>query len=173
MTLHRMHNQYCTLAFATLTAFGGLGAVSAANAADGIANIASQAQYELEVQRCNSGQTNQDRAVCLQEAGAARDEAARKRLNDGQSTNYGNNAVDRCAKLPSSQRDDCMLQMRSPSTVKGSVESGGVLRETVIPVPSQPSQTTPGSMVPGGAPSTLPPNVIPPGTTVNPLPVQR
>lgn len=138
MNLRRMQHRYCTLAFATLSACAGLGAVSAVSAAAPAKTPADiQAQYERDVERCNTGQTHQSQKVCLQEAGAARDEARRQRLDDGQAGNYGNNAMDRCNKLPASQRNDCMLQMQQPSNVSGSVEGGGVLRETVIPVPAR------------------------------------
>ncbi|CAM4333590.1 N-acetyltransferase YedL [Bordetella tumbae] len=189
MDLRRMHNRYCSLAFATLSALGGMAGISAANAADAPTAASIQSQYEHDVQRCNSGQTNQSKAVCLQEAGAAREEAQRKRLDDGQSANYGNNSVDRCTKLPQPQRQDCLQQMQSPSTVKGSVESGGVLRETVIPVPPSQTGTTPGTSgtmpgsstapgaVPGAAPgsSTTPGTVTTPpaGTPATPVPVQQ
>src|SRR3546814_8396081 len=36
-----------------------------------------EARYKLDVERCNTGQTNQDKATCLREAGAARDESRR------------------------------------------------------------------------------------------------
>lgn len=190
MDQRRIHNRYCCLAFATLSALGGLAGVSAARAADASTATSIQSQYEYDVQRCNSGQTNQSKAVCLQEAGAAREEAERKRLDNGQSANYRNNAVDRCTKLPQPQREDCLLQMRSPTKVEGSIESGGVLRETVIQVPApQPatvpgSSTTPGSSsgaMPGGTmPSnmtpgttTTPGTTMPSGTSATPLPVQQ
>lgn len=190
MDLRRIQHSYCTLAFATLSALGGLSVVSAAHAANGATASSIQSQYELDVQRCNSGQTNQSRDVCLQEAGAARDEARRKRLEDGQSANYTNNAVERCLKLPEQQRDDCLLQMQSPSSVKGSVQSGGVLRETVIPVPAQPTPAMPGAMTPSVTPAvpgtmspgvapgavpgaTLPPPTPLPGSPAAPVPLQR
>lgn len=167
MNLRHMHKRYCTLAFAALSAIGGLGAVASVSAA-GVKDASTQSQYQLDVQRCNTGQTSQSREVCLQEAGAARDEAERKRLDDGQSANYRNNSVDRCAKLPTAQREDCLLQMQSPSSVKGSVEGGGVLRETVIPVTPQPTPTAPGAMTPGYA---APPAMPAPGTAT-PVPVR-
>ncbi|MBO9357488.1 hypothetical protein GG851_26130 [Bordetella petrii] len=180
MNMRRMQKLYCAL---VLGAAGATGMV-AAQAAGAAASGSIQSQYEFDVQRCNSGQTNQDRATCLQEAGAAREEAARKRLDNGQEANYGTNATARCDKLPQAQREDCLRQMSAPTTVKGSVESGGVLRETVIPVPPQPSGAAPGTMAPAtvpvpgtgapapGAPGTVPGTAAPapvspaaPGTT--------
>jgi len=168
MNLRRMHNRYCTLAFTALSAMGGLAAVSAVNAADAPTAASIQSQYELDVQRCNSGQTNQTKAVCLQEAGAAREEAQRHRLDNGQSANYGTNSTDRCTKLPQPQRQDCLQQMEAPSKVQGSVESGGVLRETVIQVPpgTPGSTTVPGTT--GTTPGTMPSSPTTPGTTTTP-----
>lgn len=163
MTMRRMQKLTCALALALGVA--GLAGATVAQAAGAAASGSIQSQYELDVQRCNSGQTHQDRATCLREAGAARDEARRNRLDNGQSANYDTNAVARCNKLPQAQREDCLRQMSSPTSVKGSVEGGGVLRETVIPVPAQPSGTMPASpapaTVPGAAPGTAPGSATP------------
>lgn len=177
MNLRRTNNRYCALAWVMLTACGGFAGLSAAHAADTAASI--QAQYQQDVQRCNAGQTSQSKATCLQEAGAARDEAQRNQLDNNQSANYGANATDRCTKLPQPQRENCLLQMRSPTKTQGSVEGGGVLRETVIQVPpgTPGSTTVPGTATtPGagaGTPSpTMPGSSSAPGTTATPLPVQ-
>ncbi|MBV7485902.1 hypothetical protein [Bordetella sp. BOR01] len=187
MNMRRMQKLYCAL---ILGAAGVTGA-TVAQAAGTTTSGSVQSQYELDVQRCNTGQTNQDRATCLQEAGAAREEAARKRLDNGQSANYGTNATARCNNLPQTQRQDCMRQMSAPSSVKGSVEGGGVLRETVIPVPAQSPGAAPGTMTqpPGAAPGTTVPPAVPgtaapapvpgavpgtpmPGTPATPVPVR-
>src|SRR3546814_3270376 len=39
-----------------------------------------EARYKLDVERCNTGQTNQDKAHRMREAGAASDESRRHRL---------------------------------------------------------------------------------------------
>ena len=96
-----------------------------------------QSQYQMDVQRCNSGDTSQDRATCLREAGAARQESQRNRLDDKQEGRYQDNAMMRCKNLPASQQQDCITQMTSGNTTtRGSVGGGGVLRETVIQVPA-------------------------------------
>ena len=96
-----------------------------------------QAQYRADVTHCNSGQSSQGRATCLREAGAAREEALRNRLVMG-NENYQQDAANRCKSLPAGQQQqDCMMQMSGQDTVtKGSVDSGGVLRETTITVPA-------------------------------------
>lgn len=186
MNKRRMQKLYCALILGAAGVVGTTAAQAAGTAASG----SIQSQYQLDVQRCNAGQTNQDRATCLQEAGAALEEAQRNRLDRGQSANYDTNAMARCDNLPQAQRDDCMRQMSAPSTVKGSVESGGVLRETVIPVPAQSSGSMRGATPPNTAPNTVPgtgpatvpgtvpstPGTIPgtpmPGTPATPVPLQ-
>lgn len=75
-----------------------------------------QSQYQMDVQRCNSGDTSQDRATCLREAGAARQESQRNRLDDKQEGRYQDNAMMRCKNLPASQQQDCITQMTSGNT---------------------------------------------------------
>lgn len=112
---------------------------------------AGNTQYEQDVARCRSGHSGQDLDTCLREARAAR--AAAGRLNDDAASGeqYDKNAFARCQALPEPQRQHCITLMRSPTNVQGSVEGGGVLRETVITVPA-PGQ--PG--VAPGRPDTAP-----------------
>ncbi|MFC7298542.1 hypothetical protein [Herminiimonas aquatilis] len=106
----------------------GLGS-TAAMAAD------ASGSYQQERAACLSGQTQQDRATCLQEAGAARGEAKRGNLNDG-AASYQQNAQTRCNALPPADRDACMRRMQGQGTVSGSVDGGGVYRETTTIVPA-------------------------------------
>lgn len=109
----------------------------------------AQAQYKLDVQRCNSGQTNQDRATCLREAGAAL-QAARQGKLSGAQGGYDSNALDRCQRLPAGQREDCIELMRSPTRTEGNVLDGGVLRmrETIVPVSPTPETPPPSGPMP-------------------------
>lgn len=134
----------------TLTA-GALGAclfaptVLAAVPADATANSSTniEARYKTDVARCKAGQTNQDEATCLQEAGAALEEAKRNQLNNHQAGSYDQNTVDRCNGLPLDKQKDCIALMSGKNEVKeGSIDSGGVLRETTIPVPAKPEEST-------------------------------
>lgn len=98
-----------------------------------------QAQYQSDVARCNAGQTNQDKATCLQEAGAAREEASRNRLTNG-NTSFDANQRERCKALPVEKQADCMKLMSDPNaTVQGSVGGGGVLREKTMTIPATPT----------------------------------
>jgi len=140
-------------------------AAGAVHAADAIGRAAIQSQYEQDVANCKSGKSNQDRATCMQEAGAARQEANRQNLKEGSTDQHQQNMVDRCNRLPAASRQDCLTQMSSPTNVRGSVQGGGVLRETVIQVPAGtvPPSTTmpPATPAPGMAP--------PPATTGAPM----
>ncbi len=130
-----------------------------------------QARYKADVERCNTGQTNQDKATCLQEAGAALEEARRHRLTNEQRLSSENH-VKRCEALPGTQRDDCMLQMSGQNTtVHGSVAGGGVLRETIITVPADTmTGSTTHSTTPGLVPNpTMPaPSLAPVPSTTTP-----
>lgn len=109
-------------------------AALAASTAKPAANAEAQAQYQKDVARCKSGDTNQDRATCLREAGAALNEARHNRLVEPGAA-YNQDATNRCKALPAQQQQDCLMQMSGQNTTtQGSVGSGGVLRETVIPV---------------------------------------
>lgn len=137
--------------------------------AGGQTNADIQAQYRVDVERCRTGQTNQDKATCMREAGAALEEARRNRLTNSNEA-FDQNQRARCMALPVGERDDCMLQMTGQNTtVQGSVEAGGVLRETTITVPADSPGAAPGTMpgttygtqpaAPGLAPN--PPAVVP------------
>ncbi len=162
MNVRPMHTKRLA---ASLCAAGLMLAAGAVHAADAIGRAAIQSQYEQDVANCKSGKSNQDRATCMQEAGAARQEANRQNLKEGSTDQHQQNMVDRCNRLPATSRQDCLTQMTSPTNVRGSVQGGGVLRETVIQVPAGtvPPSTTmpPATPAPGMAP--------PPATTGAPM----
>lgn len=90
--------------------------------------------YQQERAACLSGQTQQDKATCLKEAGAARGEAKRGNLTESPISSQ--NAQARCNVLPPADRDDCIRRIQGEGTVSGSVDSGGVYRETTTIVPA-------------------------------------
>ncbi|MGP1676811.1 MAG: hypothetical protein ACTS6J_06590 [Burkholderiales bacterium] len=110
--------------------------VAAMAAAAGGDLAQAQARYKQDRAACISGQSYQDRATCLREAGAALQEAKRGRLGDDQST-YEKNRLMRCDRLPAGEREDCLRRMHGEGTVRGSVESGGTFRELRTTVPAQ------------------------------------
>jgi hypothetical protein len=102
---------------------------------------AAQDTYQQEVAACNNGQSQQDHATCMREAGAARQETRRNGLQTDKKA-LGANATDRCANQPAKDRADCEARVSSPSTTSGSVESGGILRQTTTTT-TVPAQATP------------------------------
>lgn len=115
-----------------LCAAGALMGAAVAVAADrGKSN--AEMIYQRDRAACISGQTSQDRATCLREAGAALQEARRGNLDDGQAQ-FERNRLLRCEKQPPEDRQDCVRRMRGEGSISGSVEGGGILRELVTPV---------------------------------------
>ncbi len=109
-------------------------AAGGAVAADGDRQGNANANIAQERQNCMDGKTNQDRATCLREAGAAKQESQRGNLRD--TGDYGSNASKRCDTLPADQKADCQRRSMGEGSVSGSVGSGGVVRELVTPVPA-------------------------------------
>lgn len=105
-----------------------MSAVSAASA-----NSEATARYKAERAVCMSGQSNQDRATCLKEAGAALAESKRGGLAGGQGM-LRQNAMVRCNALPGDDREACERRIDGEGSTSGSVSSGGVIREIVTPV---------------------------------------
>ncbi|MES1162786.1 MAG: hypothetical protein ABUL50_06960 [Rhizobacter sp.] len=112
--------------------------IGAAHAAVRTPAAEIQAQYEQERAVCLTGRSNQDRATCLQEAGAARNEARRGLLEESQSTNYQRNALERCRVFNGEDAKDCRARILGAGDTRGSVAAGGILRElvTIEPAPA-------------------------------------
>ncbi|CAN7247714.1 hypothetical protein LJR069_000955 [Variovorax paradoxus] len=108
---------------------------------------ASQAQApgtaaRAQQERATCDGVQQDRAACLREAGAARQEAGCNGLTSASPGRYDANAMARCREQPAADRADCeaRLQGGARTSTEGSVMGGGVIRETVTPLPAQPVQ---------------------------------
>jgi len=95
----------------------------------------AQARYQKERAACISGQSHQDRATCLQEAGAAMQEARHGNLGGGMGQ-YEQNQLRRCDVHPAEDREDCLRRMRGEGTISGSVEGGGIYRELRTTTPA-------------------------------------
>lgn len=154
------------LRLSALALIAGMGAgIGLSAQAAGPAAADANAAYRQEVARCNSGQSQEDRATCLKEARNAHADAVRGRLDNGQQSSYEANAVARCDRLPPSDKADCVARMHGQGTASGSVEAGGIYRETVteVPAPAQPGNSTSTSGTsaapadPAGSPATTPP----------------
>ncbi|MDO8278802.1 MAG: hypothetical protein Q8K31_06170 [Burkholderiaceae bacterium] len=105
-----------------------------AQAADKTRADSAQTRYRQQVAYCNSGQSQQDKATCLREAGAALQDDRRGRLADSPTTLYRQNALARCDAQPLMDREACVARMQEPGAAQGSVKAGGLIRETVTPV---------------------------------------
>jgi hypothetical protein len=96
----------------------------------------SDARMQRERAVCDGIQ--QDRAACLREAGAAQQEARRDGLTRPSAGAEDHNALDRCKQQPPSAQAECEARITGAgkTTTEGSVMGGGVLRETVTPIPA-------------------------------------
>ena len=139
------------VAICALSVFLGASAVLAA---DERGPSDARTRYQQDRAMCESGQSHQDRATCLREAGAAFDEARRGGLNDGQAQ-YQQNALIRCNALPPEERNACQARMQGQGVTRGSVAEGGIYRELVTrEIPSQDGSipaNDPGGMSQGEA----------------------
>lgn len=105
------------------------------------------AAYRRERASCMDGSSNEDRATCLKEAGAAREAARQGQLTDDRDAER-KNAVARCNALPESDRGDCVRRVHGQGMESGSVGGGGIFRETVTTVPASPSDSGTGGSAP-------------------------
>ena len=106
-----------------------------------------EARYQQERSQCLDGSSNQDRATCLREAGAARAEARKNGLGDSTDP-YTENQRQRCAALPGTDRNDCLARMQGKGSTSGSVAAGGVLRELVVREPAVVAPAAPAASPP-------------------------
>lgn len=99
------------------------------------------AAEQMRQERAACDGVQQDRAACLREAGAARQEAARNGLTSASPGRYDDNAMARCREQPAADRADCEARLKggARTSTEGSVMGGGVIRETVTPLPPQPA----------------------------------
>ena len=124
-----------TLMLVALACAGLLVVIPAEAATTTTASAAATARYQQERAACMKGQSNQDRATCLKEAGAAYEEAKRGGLKvtggTGSKEARTANATQRCVGLPVDESKACMERMQGEGSTSGSVASGGILRELV------------------------------------------
>ena len=116
-------------------------------AVESFAGDTAASSYARERAACLDGSSQQDRATCLKEAGAARDEARRGHL--GPSTKADNtqiNATARCNALPAKDKDDCIARVHGAGTTSGSVKEGGIYRELVTTTPAPSSSSSPSTV---------------------------
>ena len=117
-------------------------AATPAVAAPSTASSDMLAQYQQERAMCTSGKSNQDRATCLREAGAAYAEARRGGL-DVAGSSPADNQRKRCEPLTGDERSACLARMQGQGSTSGSAQSGGMLRELVTREPAAPGAALP------------------------------
>lgn len=113
---------------------------------------------EAERAACLNGTSQQDRATCLKEVGAAQDERRRGTLDDGQQGRYDQNARQRCQTLPGDQQADCLKRANGLGEQSGSVAGGGIIKETTTVTVGAPGAQTPAPVASApAAPASDPP----------------
>jgi len=105
----------------------------------GAAATLASAQGNVAADKAKCDGVQQDKAACQREAGAARQEAQRGGLTSASGATYDQNAMARCQLQPAADRADCEARVRGSgaSSTQGSVMGGGVIRETVTPIPAK------------------------------------
>jgi hypothetical protein len=95
----------------------------------------------MQQERATCDGVQQDRAACLREAGAARQEADRNGLTTPSPARGQVNSLARCAEQPAADQAECEARVKggARTSTEGSVMGGGVIRETVTPLPAQPA----------------------------------
>lgn len=92
--------------------------------------------YKQSIRHCAQF-SGEQRITCRREAGAAL-QAERHHKLDKLDHNLEANRLARCHRLPVDRQQDCLKAMSGQdTTVRGSVEGGGILRETTTVVPAQ------------------------------------
>ena len=149
------------LKMSAIAAFLTMAAAGSAMAATVPTRSDVDARYQHQRAKCIAGQTGEDQATCLKEAGAARAEGLRGiNLNEG-SPDYRQNQLERCRVfVDATEARECRLRVEQ-GNVSGSVRDGGILRElttveqkgpTVIIIPPQPAPAPVPDPTPAPAP---------------------
>ena len=90
-------------------------------------------EYQQDRQLCLSGQSNQDQATCLREAGAVRQQNTAAQ-SQASAEEMAANALRRCDVFNGDARQSCLARMQGQGSVQGSAAAGGILRELTEPV---------------------------------------
>ncbi|OOG80854.1 hypothetical protein B0E41_19590 [Hydrogenophaga sp. A37] len=105
--------------------------------AHAVDRAAIDAQYQRDRSACAGKEDLSSREACLREAGAVRQEALQGKVGDNTTPDdWRRNAMVRCqAHQNAFERSECERRMMGEGQVRGSVESGGVLREIITIIP--------------------------------------
>jgi hypothetical protein len=95
----------------------------------------AEAVYQQERAACLDGSSPQGRATCLKEAGAARAEARRRGLDNGETpAQLRANALLRCQRVHADDQDACARLALGEGSRSGSVADGAVLKQITTTV---------------------------------------
>lgn len=119
-------NQIRRIGSVAMIALGGFLSFSA------VAADQSSATYSSDVAFCKSGQSQQDYATCMREAGAAKQQRGQLQARDDNAGQLAMNAERRCDVQQGEDKAACMARVEAPTSVQGSVAGGGLLRESVV-----------------------------------------
>lgn len=112
------------------------GSMASAQIASGTTGIDDTGNAKSEMAACTSGKSQQARATCITEVRNAN--AAKRAGKLGTNGDYAANALKRCEVFKeASDQDACKARVMNEKSGSGSVASGGVLFEAVVPVPAQ------------------------------------
>ncbi len=131
MTISRTQTR--RLGYFAMVAVGGLLSFSAL-----AADPAARQKYNSDVAFCKSGQSQQDYATCMREAGAALQQSSI--LHTAPPAVLAQNSEDRCAVQQGEDQVACQARMEGLGKTEGSVAGGGVIREITIVEPATPNQ---------------------------------
>jgi hypothetical protein len=87
-----------------------------------------QRVYQQDRQLCLSGQSQQDQASCLREAGAVRQQDMASK-NPPDAEQLLANSLQRCASFTGDEHQSCLARIQGQGKVYGSAAEGGILRE--------------------------------------------
>ena len=123
--------------------FSALLAMSAtAQIASGTTGIDNTGNAKSEMEACNTGKTQQDRATCLTEVKNA-SEARNAGKADTSGSQFQTNAMQRCSILPAQEKTACEARVAGYGNSQGSVAGGGVITEIeTVAVPNNPGPVT-------------------------------
>lgn len=100
----------------------------------------ADAVYKQERAACMAAGSTQDRNACLKDAGAARDEARHRRLDNGETpAQLLRNALERCKRVADDDRAACERMVRGEGQRSGSVAEGGVVTQITTRVEPTPA----------------------------------
>lgn len=113
-------------------------------------NPTPQQAYNEAMQTCNQLSDAAAKQNCKRDAGAALQQAKRTPPAQLSESTLTENRTARCRALQSqSAQEDCVAQMTGqiPSKEFGSVEGGGILRESTITIQGEPTPVQPTNPV--------------------------